>query len=121
MYVPFSFINARHSSTRRGNSWVSASSSSTSAAVEVERVLPVRLDEGSWSFANRISPSCFGELMLNCSPASSQIRAVCCASACSMRCDCAASAGPSMRMPARSTSTSTGTSGISSCRYTSSR
>jgi len=118
MYVPFSFINARHSSTRRGSSCVSASSSSTSAAVDVDRVRPVRLVAGNCSFSNRISPSCLGELMLNCSPASSQMRAVYCASACSICCDCAASAGPSIRMPARSTAASTGTSGISSSRYT---
>ena len=44
MYVPFSFCRPRHSSTRRGTSWVSASSSSTSAAVETAFVLAVALE-----------------------------------------------------------------------------
>ena len=43
----------------------------TSAAVENDRVLPVRFAEGRSSFSNRIRPSCGGELMLNSSPASS--------------------------------------------------
>ena len=54
----------------------SASSSSTSAAVDAERVLPVFFGAGSCSFSNRISPSCFGELTLKSSPASSKMRAV---------------------------------------------
>ena len=114
MYVPFSFISARHSRIWRGRSWASASSSSTSTAVDGARDVPVRFRTGSCSLSNRISASCLGELMLNSPPASSKISAVRRASSCSMRCDCAASAGPSMRTPARSTPTSTGISGSSS-------
>ena len=61
--------------------------------------------------------SCFGELMLNDSPASSKICARSRSPAPVRRCcDCAASAGPSMRTPARSTATSTGISGRSRSR-----
>ena len=103
MYVPFSFCSARHSSTRRGSSWVSASSSRTSTAVETARVRPVRFRTGSCSLSNRMSASCFGELILNSTPGQlvdSPAEASC--SSRSIRCDCAASAGPSTRMPARS-------------------
>ena len=54
---------------QRGRSWVSASSSSTSTAVDGVRVVPVRFSTGSLSFSNRISPSCLGEPMLKGSPA----------------------------------------------------
>ena len=50
MYVPFSFCSARHSSTSRGSSCVSASSSSTSTAVETALVLPVRLTDRQLQF-----------------------------------------------------------------------
>ena len=51
--------------------------------------VPVRFSTGSCSLSNRISASCFGELMLNSPPASSKICAVRCASSCSTCCDCA--------------------------------
>ena len=60
----------------RGSSCVSASSSSTSNAVDcalvfvVRRIVSVRMP----SLSNRISDSFFGELMLNSSPASSKMR-----------------------------------------------
>ncbi len=93
----------RQSSTSRGISWLSASSSSTSAAVEADRVLPVFFAAGSCSFSNRILPSCCGELTLNSSPASSKMRAVVAAPA-PARCGATARPAPrpSMRMPARS-------------------
>ena len=72
--MPFSFCSARHSRISFGSSCVSARSSSTSTAVEATFVLPVRLAVGSCSFSNRMTDSCFGELMLNSSPASSKIR-----------------------------------------------
>ena len=71
MYVPFSFISPRQSRIRRGSSWVSASSSSTSTAVDGARDVPVRLSTGRLSLSNSTSASCFGELMLNSPPASS--------------------------------------------------
>ena len=68
-YVPFSFCRPRQSITSRGRSWVSASSSSTSCAVDGVFAAPVRFSAGSCSFTNSTSPSCLGELMLKRSPA----------------------------------------------------
>ena len=48
---------------------LSASSSSTSTAVDAERVLPVFFSAGRFSRSNSTSPSCFGELTLNSIPA----------------------------------------------------
>ena len=94
-------------------SCVSASSSSTSTAVDGAFDVPVRFSTGSCSLSNKTSDSCFGELMLNSPPAISKIVADRCASSRSTVCDCAASAAVSMRTPARSTAISTGTSGSS--------
>ena len=68
-----------------------------------------------------MTDSCFGELMLNASPASSKIFALRDASSASMRVDWLASAGRSIRTPCRSISASTGTSGSSRSRNSGSR
>ena len=83
----------------RGRSWVRASSSSTSTAVDGVRVFPVRFSTGSLSFSNRISPSCFGEPMLKGSPARRKISAASVASSCSSRAACEPSTRASTRTP----------------------
>ena len=70
---PSASCSPRHSRISRGSSWASASSSSTSTAVDGARDVPVRFSTGSCSLSNRISASCFGELMLNSPPATSKI------------------------------------------------
>ena len=78
---------------RRGRSCASASSSSTSTAVDAVLVFAFRFRAGSCSLSNSTSESCFGELMLNSSPASSKICALRDASSRSTCCDCAAAPG----------------------------
>src|ERR1041384_975484 len=58
----------------RGSSYFVASSSRTSTDVEILPVFVLR-PTSKLSFS-KISPSCAGELMLNCSPASSYIAPV---------------------------------------------
>ncbi len=67
MYVLFSFVTSRYSSTFAQISKSRASPCSTSAPV-AQPVL-VRPPDGMPSFSNRIVPSCCGEPMLNCWPA----------------------------------------------------
>jgi hypothetical protein len=107
------FINSRHCRMSLGRSCVSASSSSTSTAVDGARDVPVRFSTGSCILSNRISDSCFGELILNSLPANSKIFAVRSASSCSILCDCARSAGPSTRTPARSIATARAAAALS--------
>ena len=87
-YVPFSFEISRYSMTSRaiGNP-CSASSVRTSTPVEETRVFAVFLPTGYFIFSNRICPSFTGELTLNCSPASCQIRSSSARSSRSMRAD----------------------------------
>jgi hypothetical protein len=79
-------------------SWVSASSSRTSTAVDGAFDVPVRLSTGSCSLSNRSSASCFGELMLNSAAGHLEdlgsLRELL-----STFCDCAASARVLTRMP----------------------
>ena len=69
MYVPFSFDMPRQSRINRGSSCVSASSSSTSTAVEGAFDVPVRFKTGRFSRSNNTSESCLGDPMLNSPPA----------------------------------------------------
>ncbi len=66
-YVDFSFATCRYSKISLTMGYSSASSSSTSAAVDGPVL--VRFRTGRPIFLNRITPSCLGELMLNFSPA----------------------------------------------------
>ncbi len=100
MYVPFSFIIPRQSRISLGSSWVSASSSRTSTAVDGARDVPVRLRTGRPIRSNSTSASCFGELMLNSPPASSWIRFIRRFSSRSTCRDWTASAAVSTRTPA---------------------
>ena len=119
MYVPFSFIIPRQSRISLGSSWVSASSSRTSTAVDGARDVPVRLRTGRPIRSNSTSASCFGELMLNSPPASSWIRFIRRFSSRSTCRDWTASAAVSTRTPACSIAMSTGIRGSSRERYTS--
>ncbi len=116
MYVPFSFVMPRQSRISRGRSCVSASSSSTSTAVDGAFDVPVRLMTGRPSLSKRTSASCLGDPMLNSPPDISKTCFISRVSSSSTCCDCASSAVESMRTPARSIAMSTGTSGSSSVR-----
>ena len=81
------------------------------------RVLPVRFSAGSCSLSKRISDELLRRVDVELARRPARRSASSAAPARARRCcDCAASAGPSMRTPARSTATSTGISGRSRSR-----
>src|SRR5208337_946729 len=117
-YVDFSLESWRYSNTSRGTSCSPASPSSTSTAVEVVLPLPYLNGFGKLSLLNSTSLSCLGELILNSTPALSQISRALALTSRSSRCDISASTSQSSLTPASSMRASTGTSGRSISSYT---